>query len=212
MYTVNTIQADDPSWFNILVCPENNQNTRNYLREQFNRLGEGMSDVTKRFYQSSREKFDRLCNNRVTEMAKDALKNSLGVFHPNTILALTSLDSLRNAQAIMQRYIMAEPNIRKLYLQQRCDGYSDTYQNVHGDSIGENHYDYQRVVNGIIQESKDEDGVVRSYMEHYSDVEYSEEDELNFNDQIRILDTWEVIRHYVLRDEDPTNILGGSLG
>ena len=212
MYVANTVQIDDPSLFNVLVCPESNRETRNYLKEQFNRIGEGISDITRKFYQDSKTIFDKLSNSRARELAKNTLKNSLGLFHPNTILSLGSLDALRNAQAVMQRYIMAEPTIRKLYHQQRCDGYSDTYKDLHPDDIGDNHYDYQRVVHGVVREQEDEDGVIRSYTEHFSDVEFSAEEELDFNDQIRILDTWDVVKHFVLRDEDPTNILGGSLG
>ena len=212
MYVANTVQIDDPSLFNVLVCPESNRETRNYLKEQFNRIGEGISDITRKFYQDSKTIFDKLSNSRARELAKNTLINSLGLFHPNTILSLGSLDALRNAQAVMQRYIMAEPTIRKLYHQQRCDGYSDTYKDLHPYDIGDNHYDYQRVVHGVVREQEDEDGVIRSYTEHFSDVEFSAEEELDFNDQIRILDTWDVVKHFVLRDEDPTNILGGSLG
>ncbi len=212
MYVANTVQLDDPSLFNMLVCPENNRETKNYLKAQFDRIGEGVSEVTRKFYQESKSIFDKLSNNKAKELAKNALNNSLGLFHPNTILALSNLDALRNAQAIMQRYIMAEPSIRKLYHQQRCDGYSETYRDLHPNDIGDSHYDYQRVVHGIVRDQEDEDGVIRSYTEHFSDVEFSGEEELNFNDQLRVLDTWDVVKHYVLRDEDPTNILGGSLG
>lgn len=211
MYTVGTIEVEDPSWFNILACPENNVNTRNYLKEQFTRL-EGFSGAVKQFYQEGEAKFKQLCNSKSVELAKNTLRNSLGLFHPNTILSLSSLEALRHAQAVMQRYIMAEPTIRKLYHQQRCDGYSDTYKDLHPNDIADTHYDYQRVVNGIVRDIQDDDGVVRSYTEHYSDVETSDEEELGFDDQLRILDTWDVIRNFVLKGEDPTNVLGGDLG
>ncbi len=212
MINVNTIAVDDPSWFNYMVCPENDVSTQNYLREQLNRNCEGFSDVTKRFFQDSRNLFERLNNSTAINTAKRAIKYAKGLFHPNTILELDSIEALRGAQAVMQRYIMAEPTIRKLYHEQRCDGYSDTYTDLHPKDIGENHYDYCRVMQDIVVEEKDSEGNVDNYLNHYSDVEFSEEPELEFDDQIRILSTWEVMKLYISSNEDPTNITGGQLG
>lgn len=209
---VNSITADDPSWFNQIACPENNYDTQNYLKEQLNRSCEGFSDITKKFYEESKSLYTKLNNSRILNSAKTAIKYAKGLFHPNTILELNSLEALRSAQAIMQRYIMAEPTIRKMYHEQRCDGFSDTYVDNNPKAIGDNHYDYCRVTHDVILDEVDKEGVMESYSNHYSEVEFSEEKELEFEDQVRILNTWEVIKLYITNNEDPTNITGGELG
>lgn len=212
MISINTFTVDDPSHFNYIVCPENDVNTQNYLREQLNRNCEGFSDVTKKFFQESRNLFERLNNSTAINAAKRALKFAKGLFHPNSIIELDSLEALRGAQAIMQRYIMAEPTIRKLYHEQRCDGFSDTYIDLHPKAIKEDHYDYCRVMQDIVVEEEDSEGNINSYFNHYSDVEYSDEPELEFDDQVRILNTWEVMKLYISNSQDPTDITGGELG
>lgn len=209
---VNSITAEDPSWFNHIVCPENNYETQNYLKEQLNRNCDGFSDITRKFFEESKTLYNNLKNSRALNTAKSAIKYAKGLFHPNTILELDSIEALRSAQAVMQRYVMAEPTIRKMYHEQRCDGFSDTYVDLSPKDIGDNHYDYQRVMQGIVVDEVDDEGNVESYFNNYSEVELSKESELVFEDQIRILNTWEVMKLYISKNEDPTNIVGGDLG
>ena len=49
---------------------------------------------------------------------------------------------------------MAQPDIRSLYHKGHCDGYSDTYVDMEPGLVGEQHYDYRRVMDGVVEETE----------------------------------------------------------
>ena len=88
-----------------------------------------------------------------------------------------------------------------MYHDQRLDGYSDTYVDTDPGVIGEQHYDYRRVMSGIMAPVADE-LYYTSYIEQLRD----EADELTASDQFRILDTWANIENLILSGgKDPTS-------
>ena len=113
----------------------------------------------------------------------------------------------------MQRWIMANPDVRKLYHEQRIDGYSDTYEDIHENSIGESHYDYRRVMNGIVVDNDDEEADYGwSSVTYFEDL--AEEDrELRIDEQYDILSSWHYLQRYLaVGKEDPTSLFNGDIG
>ena len=60
----------------------------------------------------------------------------------------------------MKRYIMANPHVREAYQEQRIAGYDGTYKDPFADDTIENHYDYRRVMNGVVVDSVEHDYTV----------------------------------------------------
>jgi hypothetical protein len=140
-------------------------------------------------------------------LARNAIRSARGLLTPNVIQPLVSYEEFQIAQPVMQRYIMAQPDIRQLFFDQRCDGFSDTYVDQQPGKIGETHYDYRRVMNGMMVE-EGEDFVVH----HYLDELREGDRELTFHEQVDILSTWQVMSMFMQEKKDPTNIYGGKLG
>ena len=96
--------------------------------------------------------------------------------------------------------------LRLMYHQQRCEGYTDTYVDMHPGDVGEQHYDYRRVVDGMVMEQDDELVSVQ-----YFD-EIKEGDELDIDDQVAILRTWDSVKAAIEENkEDPTSPFNASL-
>ena len=155
---INVIHVNDPMSFDLMLFPEQSPMNQVYLANQFNSFGQTLTDIGRQFMESTQALYEKVNDSTVIRMAKAAIRNVKGMFHPNDIVSLESVEDLRMASPMMQRYIMAEPTIRALYHKQQCDGYSDTYADVEPGLIKEAHYDYRRVMTGIIVDEKDEDG------------------------------------------------------
>jgi hypothetical protein len=209
---VNVIQTNTPDSFNYILFPEQNPLNKEYLQSQLNNFSSSINDVGKKFMESSRAIYDKINDSNAIRMAKAALRMAKGIWHPNRIVALESLDSIRSAQPIMQRYIMAEPTIRECYFKQRCDGYSDTYVDLEPSKISDDHYDYRRVMDSLIIDSVNEDGEYEWLSRNYGEDLIPGDRELNFEEKTDILSTWDIIKMYVEAGTDPTNIFGGELG
>ena len=104
--------------------------------------------------------------------------------------------------------IMAEPTLRRMYHQQQVDGYSENYVDVQPGKVGEDHYDYRRVTNGVFMQDEDGEWSAKTY---YEDL-LEGSGEFDFLEQVDILRTWEQMRiQLAKRKDDPTSRWNSSL-
>lgn len=147
-----------------------------------------------------------------TSSAIQALRNITvkkdNSWNTNNIYQCDTIESLQTANVVQQRYIMAEPRLRDLYLNNSVEGYADTYTNYHGSAIGEQHYDYRRVTDGMMMETKDENFVVNSFYEEIPEGDF----ELTLHQKVDILRTWNMVNVALDANEmDPTSPVGNML-
>lgn len=209
---VNVIHAPDANTFDYLLFPDQNPANQNYVSQQFQQFSQTLTDAGRRFMEGAKTVFQQVCESDSARLARAALRAAKGIFHPNQVVSLETLDGLQGAQPVMQRYIMAQPDIRALYQNNRCDGYSDSYVDIFPGLIGERHYDYRRVTDGMVQEETvggKDDWFVKTYAEDL----LPEDRELAFDEKVCIMNTWSVVKMFVdAAKEDPTNAWGGKLG
>lgn len=210
---VNVIETDSLGSIDWLIYPEQNQNNQRFFYDQVNRFSDSLTNIGKSFMETSKDIYNMINDSSAIRMAKAAIRAAKGIFHPNTVYEINNIDDMRSAQAIMQRYIMAQPDIRKLFNDQRCDGYSDTYVDMEPGRIGENHYDYRRVMTGVIVDTEDdEEGNCDSWSKHFLDELRDGDRDLDHLEKTMIVKTWESIKLMISANQDPTNIFGGELG
>lgn len=125
------------------------------------------------------------------------------------IQQLYSIDEIQTAEPIMQRWVMAHTGIRQMYLDNRCDGYGESYENVQGDTVGRAQYDWRQVMNGV--QVVDNNG--NAYHETYHDLKDKHDITLSVSEQLDVLSTWSLIDRLIEeQDEDPTSPYGADLG
>lgn len=118
----------------------------------------------------------------------------------DTIRPLTTLDEIRSAPPSMQRWVMAHPVLRECHQEYGIVGYGPDYEDPHPTGIGKTHYDYRRVMDGVITL---EDNIVvhRQFIEPLVSVE----DYLTSVQKSAILNTWRFLdQHCEDSDVDPT--------
>lgn len=169
-----------------------------------------LTDAGRMFFQQSQEAIQQVIEADAMRYANAALRKVQEMFQPDIIKPLWDLAGLQTASLTMQRWIMADPTVRELYQQQRLDGFSDTYVDMHPGTIADSHYDYRQVMHGLMQDDPDDpEGFKVSF---YFDELVEGDRELVLDEKIAITSTWDIINAILKRgDDDPTSALGGKL-
>lgn len=197
--------------FSALVHGLPTQNSINFIKQQaqsFAGMVGELAGTTKEMFQNV---YDTVVNydfsgliDRVTN-----LKSEYALDVPDILERLESLTDLQNANLVTQRWLMANPALRRYVESGKCDGYSSSYFNYEPEYSGLEHTDYQEIVNGLRQ--MDEEG--NSYTYHIRD---SQEDpdviELSVQSKELILRNWALCQSALVEGEqDPTSVFGESI-
>jgi hypothetical protein len=201
----------NPDVFNALIYGEQ-PTVRTFLHDQLTNFSATLTSAGQQFMQGARDVFDKIANSGAAQTARAILRQTGVFFDPNMIVAIDNLQGLQHAGVGMQRWIMAQPDIRDLYHKQLVDGYADSYIDLHPGCVGNQHYDYRRVMDGVIQEAPegaDYDWETVQYLDDLIDGDVV----LSISDKADILSTWDIVKMYAeARKEDPTNPFGGTIG
>ncbi len=194
--------------FDALIYGYQHPGTLQYLENQFQNVGNHLTEYGKKFYEQARNLYEQFEGSAAIRATRAALQKVSSIFQRDEVRSLWELSEIQNAPLTMQRWIMAEPTVRRMYHDQRCDGYSDSYVDLYPKAIGDDHYDYRRVKQGIIEEP--EEGPWH-YTTYFDDLVEGDR-ELNLDEQIAILSTWEVVCSLMAKGEDdPTSVFGNKL-
>lgn len=148
------------------VCyGETHSGTVDFLKNQFSTVGNALTDYGRKFVDASKSAFNHFNGSEALRFARKVVAGVNKSYDTERIVDLTTLKELQAASLQMQRWLMANPNIRKMYHRQQCDGYSSTYVDVEPSYIGESHYDYRRVMQGIGVEEEDGSTRYDNYLE-----------------------------------------------
>jgi hypothetical protein len=194
--------------FNALVYGESHPNTVNFLQNQFDNVATMLTSAGNTFMNRGREAFNHFNSSAAIEFARNATKAVMGAFETPHIRELKTLEDFTRAAPLMQRWVMANPVVREKYFMQRLDGYSDTYVDIHAGKIKEDHYDYRRVMDGILTFSDNGDWKITQYSEELLDGDR----DLLFGEQTDIIKGWSAMDYLLqLAKDDPTSTVGGKL-
>lgn len=179
-----------------------------WLREQSTQMTQGISHTANQFFEQAREMYQVISQTDALQVLRNVKAKVNGLWGNNTIHAAVTLPQLQTAGPIMQRWIMALPELRTMYLNQEVEGYGDTYQNFHGHAVGAAHYDYRQVMTDIVVVDEKSFGFT-----NYCEPQSPDDKPLTLHEKVDILATWNTVRHYLdIADEDPTSVCGAKLG
>lgn len=184
-----------------------------YLSQQFNNNLNNLTDVGRRLYQESQQLFERFSGDSAVRFIKSIARAGAAAWQHDAIRPITTIGELQFAPPTMQRWIMAEPEVRRRYHEQRLDGYSHYYVDVAPDDIGRTHYDYRRAMQGLIVMNESDDPNLPEWSATtYLDDVYEGDNELTISEKADIQHTWASVRAF-LRDghDDPTDRFNASL-
>lgn len=210
---ITVVHGSDPTIFGGNLFPETPIEAKSWIQNQFNQGVNLLTQAGMVFRQKAEELYNRLNDPALEARARAFYRKAKGLCHPNAIIAFDTIPQIQAAKPLMQRYIMAEPEIRDLYHRQLCDGYSDSYVDYEPGKIGEDHYDWRRVMNGIIRDIDDDSKDSKPWKAvMYCEDLHEGDMELQIDQQASILAVHDLVRQAIFGKTDPTDIFNGDIG
>jgi len=204
MIAINTIGGGELGFDALLYKPPTEQ-VINYLQTNISKASNIMGDIGNNFINNVRNTYDKFNNQSVINLGKSILYGAGTHMNDNVVIPL-SMDNLHTANYTMQQYIIAEPTVNKMVMDNMCNGFQETYHDVEQGVYGTERNDYRRVMDGVVQE--DEDGGL--YMTQYASSDENNEDLVPM-DKFSVLDTWDSVAQALADGIDPTDPDGGEL-
>lgn len=182
--------------------------TRQWFAERSEMVQQNLSNSSRAFFDRARSLYQTISESQAIQMLRNLKSKDENVWSGNVIESLRTLASIQTASPVMQRMIMAQPDLRQRYLNQEVEGFADSYTNFHGDAWGSSHFDYRRVMDGVVEVKDEEDFVIR----HYIDYMEADDRNLSLHEKIDVLNTWDMVKQLLEEGgEDPTSPVGNDL-
>ncbi len=207
-YAIGGFGAADA--FDAMCYGESHPSTVQYLAQQVSHVAETLTDAGRAFMAGARDLFDHYHGSEAMRFARGVLAKVKGAVQNQRIHSIWETVDFQNASLAMQRWIMANPTVRELYHKQRCDGYSDTYVDMEPGQVKHDHYDYRRVMDGVMLFEPDEETDWKVYQ--YLDELKEGDRDLEHFEKVDIQNTWNAMDMLLaIAKDDPTSAVGGSL-
>lgn len=188
--------------------PENQNYFAQKLQNFTQTFGDTVGSVAGGFMSNAADLFDKFYGSEAVRLAKAAVRKVKSIWERDDIRELFGIGEIQQAKPIMQRWIMAEPTYRQMYHDQRCDGFSNSYVDMEPGVVGEAHYDYRRVMDGLLVDDEEEGWNMTHYIEDLKEGDV----DLELDEQLTILSVWDVVAmHAKAGGEDPGSVYGDKL-
>lgn len=188
------------------VYGETHPSTVAFLKSHYDNFSGHVASATSDFFKKSFEAFSHYNGSQAVAFARSVIGKMTSKTDLPYIVQYDTLSELQNASVIMQRWLMANPAVREKYQKQRCDGYSETYQDYEPDKIGRNHYDYQLATNGMIEFGEDDRWKTTIYFNELREGDRP----LILEEKIAIHHSWKLQEFYMALANDDTTSNSGS--
>lgn len=162
-------------------------------------VGDVLTDAGKRFRDATAAFRQRSSFSKIREMKDRSTRMLKNLFRRDEIYEIHELEDIQFALPKMRRYIMADPELRRLHREKRISGYGGIVEDNPAISVYQTP-EYLQVTHGMLIDD--------TFKFHYNlELDQLEEiSPLDFHEKCTILDTWERARaivHYA--GLDPTS-------
>lgn len=181
--------------FDMILYPQQHPNNSTWVHQNLHNVNVQLTQAGTEHMLHLQQMNRKLNDESNLRNARNAIKDIQTSLKPNIILPLLSPDNLEHATPVMQRYIMACPEVRQPYQQGRLDWYNESYVDEEEGKIGEDHYDYRMAVSGVVQDDA-------SYLISLEDIREGDR-ELTPREQADISVTWEYVKKSIEENYDP---------
>lgn len=201
------MQAHGVDLLDICAGGHLDMNTQSWLGERSDALRATISNTATAFFNQAASLYTMISTSDAVQALRNMTVKADNAWQNNTIAYMSTTEQLQCAAPVMQRWIMAEPTVRQMYLNGEVSGYGESYTNLHGNGVGAAHYDWRQVMSGIATITDD-------HISHTTYVEDTRDDnELSVFEKVDILRTWNTVQVALSEGEqDPTSPEGLMLG
>lgn len=194
--------------FNSMVNGVQSRENLSFLEQRLGEFRDRLTDAGRRVADRARELFDSYDFEGIQRQVRAFKRKMEHRWDRNDIRPLRTIGDLQQAGLQMQRWLMANPTVRRMWQKERCDGWSRSYVDMEPGALGESHTDYKKVMNGLAQQDEEDN----TYFVTYFDAIEDGREELDLDQQLDIRESWSWIEHYLKQGgDDPTSPTNASL-
>lgn len=165
--------------------------------------------TVQQIYNNAAAMYQNIMTSRPWELAEGIYNQAMHLMDPNWVKALTTVKDLQAARPVMQRWIMANPEVRNMWFENKVEGYHESYVDAQPGLAGAAHYDYRRAINHMLQ-ADEEAQTWQATTYHEALVEGDRE--LSHYEKKDISITWDALLHNIRTQVyDPTSIFNSRL-
>lgn len=179
-----------PDALELSMYGDNSRIMTDYLNDRLDYLGRNGHSRSSRLYDTVRSSLNYLNDEVRRHSLNVELNRTRAKSAYRGIVNLDDFESLMLSDATMQRWIMTEPRLKRLYLDKNLAGYQGSYSNFTGEGVGRDDYNYRRATHGMVIEDENGDGQVW----HFDEDLIEDDRDLTFFEKSSILSTWETMR------------------
>ena len=199
------VEVHDPLMYDRLAYPEHDNHSRSWFQSTlFNEAhAHKLTDMGRAFVDQCRNVYNSISDSVRLSGINHAIKLLERVADRDEIYEIDSYDSCVDASPIMRRFIMAAEDIRVAFQKQRIDGYGENYVDLEPDAVGNDHYDFRLVNQGMLRTPMGSDtAVVSEYIEPLNNGDRR----LSVHEKNDILTTQSLASYYLSKGFDPTRV------
>ena len=198
----------DTLYSNALLYGETPPSIREYIREKAEQVSEYARERGYEFMAKVKDRWDEYNNSDTMRRMRAIRERTQGAYYSKDIVReLVTLSELQQAPPVMRQYIMADPEIKERYRNQRMAGYGDQYHDPYPSITGKGDYYYRRMDQGMVHVH--ETGyTVRNYYE----ILQLNDRELDAIEKVAVSRTIDRVKYYLKKgEEDPSSPEGNYL-
>lgn len=140
------------------------------------------------------QSFNKFVSSRLWEFSArllgDGAGDHVGRFE---IGYLGTISGLQNSEGVMRDYIMANPNVRKLYDEELIEGYKGEFSNTNT-GIGKDNYFFRQANDGVVR--KDLEAPDQWTHSHFYETNNHR---LSFRERVNIHKTWTAVNEHLAK-------------
>jgi len=194
--------------FNALIYPRPHANTMAFFNNQRGSLADIIAPQVQTFYNNVSAHFQRLDDSEALRLARAAMRAVDNIWNYDGVMRYDNIGQFQNASLEMQRWIMAEPLTRRLFIRGACEGFEGSYVDTEPGRIGDAHIDYRLVTNGVCITNNDGTMSATTWAQDLRPTDR----ELLWQEQVDVMATWRVQTLIMAAaGDDPTSRWNSSL-
>lgn len=194
--------------FDALVFSSPSRTIQNALETRNSGALSRIKEGARTLYNRTSKLISKLDVDRINRISS-RLHRRTNFINQDIVTRLLDIEQVQEASPVMRRWVMANPTVRNRVYEGTLSGYDGEYIDEYPGKIGEEHYDYRRVMDGVVTPVDDVYMDSTTYYEEIHDIDH---DELSFSQQCDIMDTWITVEDLLVNaDTDPTSLFNASI-
>ena len=202
-----TVITGDMDMFDQMVHGTISRAPAEYLQQAQQQFLANVIPSAHGFFEKAWAMQQRMADSRAMHAARSVSRKFQSIWQHDAIRALNTIGEFQNAPQTMRRFVLAQPEVNKMWRDQLIEGYGLDYEDTNNSTNIEDNLEYRQVMDGALVELPDDDDYEYEFVCYHSDIlDDAPELAITETEQHDIRSSWRYLEDIILYgDEDPTS-------